>query len=197
MALPRRFAFQGVAAAFSEGAVRHWWPDGIAAGFPTFQAAIAAVVDGSVDGAAIPVHNLIAGPVDAALAELAAAGAAVRITDEVELPIELCLLAVHGATIDAIRSVVSHPVALAQCAPFLSTLGARVVEHEDTAGAARDVGLRGDPSIAAIASAMAARAYDLDILARGVQARADNRTRFVRVERAEPAAREPGQTVTG
>jgi prephenate dehydratase len=182
-----RIAFQGIAGAFSELAVQHWWPDALAVGYPTFTAALDAVIDSSCEAGVIPVHNRIAGPVEAALAALQVAHSSIVLTAESEVPVELCLLAhaafVHGTPV---REVLSHPMALAQCRPFLDALGATVTVHEDTAGAARDVAHGGDPARVAIASARAAEAYGLVILERGIQAEADNRTRFVRVER--PAA---------
>jgi prephenate dehydratase len=164
--------------------VQHWWPDAQAVGYPTFRAALDAVIERSCDAGVIPIHNRIAGPVEAAIAALDAAHTAVIRVEETEVPVELCLLA-HATYVPGtpIRDVLSHPMALAQCAPFLATLDATVIVHEDTAGAARDVAHGTDPSRVAIASARAAEAYGLVILERGIQAQADNRTRFVRVER--------------
>jgi prephenate dehydratase len=185
-----RIGFQGVAGAFSESAVRHWWPEGQAIGFVAFADVVAALLDGHVDHAVLPVENLIAGQVVASLEAIATAGSAVRIVDTMALPIELCLLALPGTTVDRITTVMSHPVALAQCGPFLASLGALVVEHADTAGAAQAVREAGDLTTAAVASALAAERYGLVVLARGVQARADNWTRFVRVDR-EPGRPDP------
>jgi prephenate dehydratase len=181
---PPRIAYQGIPGAFSELAVAHWWPAAHAIGCVTFADAIARVVAGDVVAAAIPVHNRIAGPVEAARAALAAAGDTIVITDEVEVPVELCLMVPPGGTREGVRVVWSHPMALAQCRPFLDALAAQVRVHDDTAGAARDVREAGDPTHAAIAAERAALAYGLQILARGIQAAPDNRTRFVRVERA-------------
>lgn len=187
MTAPLRIAFQGVPGAFSELAVAHWWPAEQAVGYESFAEAIDAVVSGAADGGVIPVHNRIAGPVEAALAALAAAGPTIRVIDETEVPVELCLMALPGVPREALRVVMSHPMALAQCRPFLATLGATVVEHADTAGAAREVRDRGARDTAAIAAERAAEAYGLTVLARRIQAAADNRTRFVRIARTESA----------
>ncbi|MCU0636091.1 MAG: hypothetical protein MUE41_14565 [Gemmatimonadaceae bacterium] len=183
-----RIAFQGIPGAFSELAVQHWWPDAEAMGFESFARTLDAVIAGTVEAAVIPVHNRIAGPVHAALSALDAVAPLITRVDDTEVPVELCLLAHPAHTSETrIVRVMSHPMALAQCGPFLATLGAEVAEHADTAGAARDVRDGGDPTVAAIAAERAAVAYGLQVLARAIQAQRDNRTRFVRVERRPSA----------
>ena len=88
-------------------------------------------------------------------------------------------MGVPGARLSDIRTVESHPIALAQCERTLKSLHLKTVEHFDTAGAARDVALAGDPTRAAIAAAGAAEAYGLSILRNDLQDSSDNRTRFV------------------
>jgi len=86
--------------------------------------------------------------------------------------------------LDELRIVRSHPQALAQCAPFLRGLpGVRAEADFDTAGAARKVAAGGDRTVGAIASEAAARAYGLDVLARGIQSQEGNFTRFLEVAR--------------
>jgi prephenate dehydratase len=180
-----RIGFQGIAGAFSEQALRHWWPDGDAIGFPSFDDVVDALSAGRVHHAVLPVENLIAGRVAASLRAIERASPSVRVVDDVSIPIELCLVALPGATTEQIASVMSHPVALAQCGLFLRDFAARVEEHEDTAAAARAVRDAGDLSRAAIASAPAADQLGLVILKRGVQDRPENWTRFVRLDREQ------------
>lgn len=74
----------------------------------------------------------------------------------------------------------SHPIALMQCVDFLDTLpGIKVVEHEDTALAAKDIADRQSRGHAAICSERAAQIYGLDILARGIETNKHNFTRFL------------------
>jgi prephenate dehydratase len=195
MAAAPRIGFQGVAGAFSESALRHWWPEGEAIGYHTFAEVITALLDHAVDHAVLPVENLIAGPVHASLGAITSGGGALRIADSVQLPIELCLVGLPETSMEQITVVMSHPVALAQCTPFLMSLGAEVRPRDDTAGAAREVAETRDITHAAISSALAADRYGLSVLARGIQSRAENWTRFVRIDR-EPNARSlnlPGQ----
>lgn len=176
-----RVAFQGEPGAFSEIAIGQHWPSG-ATLVPcrTFAETVAAVTDGDAAFAAIPVENAIAGVVDAAVGALGlAAGRIVVLGDEV-IPVHLCLMAPPGATLDALRMVHSHQMALAQCQAFLSRHAWLLPNvHDDTAGAARDVAAQGDLAQAAIAADAAAVRYGLVILARQIQDVPDNWTRFV------------------
>jgi prephenate dehydratase len=152
--------------------------------FRTFPDVLAALRRGLVDRAMIPVANAIAGPVRVALDALAAVEDEVTAVDEHRLIIVLCLLGVPGAMLATVRTVRSHPVALAQCRifmarhPWLDAVG-----HDDTAGAAREVAEQGDRTTGAIASAMAAERYGLEVLARGVQDVPLNWTRFQVMQR--------------
>ncbi len=185
-AVPLRIAYQGEPGAYSDLAVRqHFGADVVAVPFRSFPEALDAVLDGRCDRAMIPVENAIAGPVRLALDALDAAGPALAIAGEHRLTIVLCLLGVPGAMLATVRTVRSHPVAIAQCRLFLARHPRLDVQgHADTAGAAREVAEAGDRAEAAIASEMAAERYGLQVLARGVQDVPHNWTRFVVVQRA-------------
>jgi prephenate dehydratase len=180
-------AFQGELGAFSEMAIRQQWPEG-ATPLPsrTFPDAIAHVCDGRAHFAVIPVENAIVGPVKVALDALAAADGDIETRVEMRVPVHLCLMAPAGATLAELREVHSHPVALAQCRIFFARHGWLVsTPHADTAGAARDVALTADRTVGAVASAMAAERYGLEIIARHIEDVAANWTRFVVVSRRE------------
>jgi chorismate mutase / prephenate dehydratase len=99
-------------------------------------------------------------------------------------------MALPGARLEELRTVISHPQALHQCEEFLRRLpGVERRAEFDTAGSARKVRERNDRTLAAIASEEAGRMLGLEILARGIQTQAGNFTRFVEVAREpEPAA---------
>lgn len=102
------------------------------------------------------------------------------IAGEHKLRISHCLCALPGQEIHAIREVQSHPIALMQCTEFLGTLpGVKVVEHEDTALAARDIKEKNISGMAAICSERAAEIYGLEVLARGIETNKHNFTRFL------------------
>ena len=183
-----RIAFLGEPGAFSEQAVEALFGPG-AERVPTreFDGVVRAVVDGHADFGVLPVENTVAGPVNASRAAIAAC-AALEAGEQVVIPIEQCLLAHAGVTLAELRTVASHPVALAQCAAFLGRHPhLRVEPTYDTAGAARDVAAGGRRWEAAIAGRAAAARYGLEVIAAAIQDAPDNRTRFVTVARAGAA----------
>ena len=91
---------------------------------------------------------------------------------------EHCLLAVPGATIAGVRRIHSHAVALGQVRRITRELGAEAVIEADTAGSAQLVAEWGRPEDAAIASALAAEIYGLQVLRSNVEDAAHNTTRF-------------------
>lgn len=102
------------------------------------------------------------------------------VAGEYKLRISHCLAALPGQNIHDIREIQSHPIALMQCGSFLSSLpGVKVVEHEDTALAARDIAQRQSIQMGAICSERAAEIYGLDILAKGIETNKHNFTRFL------------------
>jgi len=191
-------AFQGEHGAYSEEAVRaHWGPDG-ARPVParSFSAVAAAVTAGVVECGLLAVENTLAGTVFDAYDALAAAPE-LWVVGEVVLPIHHCLLAPRGASLAGLRTVESHPVALAQCGAFLARHPhVQPLVAYDTAGAARLVAEAGDAARAAIAGRGAAERFGLAVLAAEVEDRADNQTRFFAVAREArpPAEGRPART---
>jgi prephenate dehydratase len=186
-----RVAFQGEFGAFSEEAVQQLFR-GDAAPYPCreFRDVGAAVAAGDAEFGLLPIENSLAGSVIPTYDVLASSDLQVRA--EIVIPIHHCLLAVPGADLDGLARVLSHPVALAQCTRFFHahpSLAATAVY--DTAGAARQVALDGDTSIAAIAGRRAAERYGLDVLRASIEDSPDNQTRFVLLARADQAAEAP------
>ena len=102
-----------------------------------------------------------------------------RVIGEVYLRIRHNLLALPGQHIDDISEVQSHPMALNQCLEFLERYPAiRLIETEDTALSARNIKVNRIEGSAAIASAIAARIYGLELLAEGIETSKVNYTRF-------------------
>ncbi|MGZ8491564.1 MAG: prephenate dehydratase domain-containing protein [Gemmatirosa sp.] len=179
LAVPK-VAFQGAPGAFGEQAALRWRADARTLPRATFDAVLDAVVHGDADPAVLPVENRIAGIVSEARTALGARATVLRVVGEVTVPVAICLLALPGVALDALRVVRSHPVALAQCGAFLGAHPALVAEPWwDTAGAARDVARAGDAGIGAQPSRLAAERWALDVVASDVQDAADNWTRCV------------------
>ena len=102
------------------------------------------------------------------------------IAGEYKQRISHCLAALPGQSIHDIKEIQSHPIALMQCNEFMNKLpNIRIVEHEDTALAARDIAKNQSTGIAAVCSAKAAEIYGLDILAKGIETNSHNYTRFL------------------
>ena len=174
-----RIAYQGEPGAFGEMAARI---DGGAAAellpMYTFEDVVTAVLAGRVDRGILPIANSIIGTVPGGAAAAATTG--VRVLRRIAVPVEQCLMALPGATVETITRVYSHPAALGQCNQlFGAHPHMKPTEWYDTAGAARHVAAGNDRTIAAIASRRAAEHYGLEILASNIQDSQDNVTTFV------------------
>ncbi len=133
-----------------------------------------AVVDGAVNYGIIPIENSLEGPVGMALDALLQHD--VKMTGEVIIPIRYCLLS-KGPLSD-IKTILSHPQALAQCRHFLKS-HFRAVERRETPSTAFAAQVASkSKEMAAIASEGAANRYGLKILMRDIQDRKENYTRF-------------------
>lgn len=173
-----RVAFQGEHGAFSEEACRRLAGRAVLVPRPTFEALFAAVDEGIADCVLAPVENTLAGPVRHVQELLERSG--LRAVGETTLRVSHCLIGCRGATVGGLRTVESHPVALAQCQRFfVAHPHLRPVVADDTAASARRVAASGDPRRGAIAGERAARLYGGVILRRRLEDDADNFTRFL------------------
>ena len=180
---PGRLAFQGAYGAFSHEACLALRPWDEPIPFDTFEEVIEAVMSGDCDGALIPIENSSIGPVEPAATLVRGTGLTPLV--DVWRPIRHVLMSVAGARLSDIKSVESHPIALAQCEKTLENLGLPSVVAFDTAGAAKAVAAAGDRTRAALGPAAAAEVYGLSILRHDLQDSADNRTRFVLIASAK------------
>ena len=151
-----------------------------------------AVQSGDAQFGVLPFENSNAGDVSTVL-DLLYTHPDIIISRMCDLPIRQDLLAVPGATLQTIRTVVSHPQALAQSSVFVQQHGFKTGTWGNTADAARHVAELKDPTVAAIASAETAGLYGLQILCAGINADGDNTTRFIVIERAAAAPAMTGE----
>jgi prephenate dehydratase len=175
--MTQKIAFQGEPGAFSHAAARGIFPDAEFLPNVTFEEAMAAVQSGRADRAVLPVENSLYGRITDIHHLLPESG--LFIVGETFLRIEMNLLGVPGATLADIKSVQSQPPALGQCRKFIADHGLRTINGADTAGSAREVALRADPSVAAISSRLAGEIYGLDLLASNIEDASHNTTRFL------------------
>lgn len=151
-------------------------------GFGSFKSLLTTLHDGDLDYAVLPIENTTAGSINESYDLLAQMDLAL-VGEEVQR-VQHCLIALQEIEPQQIRCVYSHPQALAQCREFLSELKeCRVEAYPDTALAVAHVKELGDPTHAAIASEVAARLYDLPIIARDIADQRENFTRMVIVAR--------------
>jgi prephenate dehydratase len=192
-----RIAFQGEHGAFSEAAAIQLLGDWITT-VPraTFDSAFRAIAEGAADALLAPVENSLAGSV-VRVYDLLLEGN-LEIVAETILPIEHHLIGCPGATLASLKSVSSHPMALAQCEHFfLAHPKLRRVPAEDTAGSVRDVLANGDRTAAGIAGRQAAIRYGGLILSESIQDNAENFTRFVLLvpTQRDDGVREPNTAI--
>jgi prephenate dehydratase len=183
-----RIAFQGEPGAFSEAAAVQLLGEGITTvPRPTFDAVFRAIAESAADALLVPVENSLAGSVVRVYDLLLESD--LTITAETILPIEMNLIAHPGATLAEIRTVSSHPMALAQCERFFAAHPQfKRTPAEDTAGSVREMMSGSDKSHAAIAGHRAAAHYQAEILAEHIQDNAENFTRFVLLRTQRDAA---------
>ncbi|MGH6986773.1 MAG: prephenate dehydratase [Caulobacteraceae bacterium] len=182
-----KIAFQGEPGSNSDEACRTYFPDHQPTAHPAFEDAFDAVKNGSCALALIPVENSIAGRVADVHHLLPSSG--LKIVGERFKPIRFQLMANPGVRLEAIRTVVSMPIALGQCRRTLRRLKLAAEPAGDTAGAARSLAENPDPSRAAIAPALAAKLYGLEILLPDIEDESHNTTRFLVM--ASKASRPP------
>lgn len=189
----RRVAFQGEPGAYSEDAVHEFFGECEVEPLPTVRQVFERVEIGAADHGVVPLENSQAGSINETYDLLVRHG--VKIVGEVVTRVDHALLGIRGASLSDIRTVLSHPQALAQCEEFLATLEAEVFPFHDTAGAAKRVAEEGSRDQAAVAGRRAADLYGLEVLADSIQTYPENYTKFAVIgTEAIPGARRADRT---
>lgn len=174
--MKRNIAYQGVKGAYSEQACKSAYPDHTPIACDTFQEAMWMTESGAADLAMIPLENSTAGRVEEIYRLIPRMKLHV-IAEHFE-PVTHCLIGTKDSRLDTVKSVASHPQALAQCHNNITKLGLEAIAKLDTAGAAKEIATLMDPTKAAIASKLAADIYDLKILQDHFEDVGGNTTRF-------------------
>ncbi len=178
-----KVAYSGTEGAFAHIAATRMFPTARTRPYADFESAYRAVECGECDAVVLPIENSSNGEVGQ-VSDLMFAGS-LFVNAVTELAITQDLLGLSGAKVSDIKTVISHPQALGQCAPFIHEHHLHTQEYANTALAARHVAELGDPTIAAIASAEAAKLFGLEVLARNINESRTNTTRFAVFSRAE------------
>jgi len=147
---------------------------------PSFSAVAEAATEGAVEFGVLPIESSLAGPV--AETHDLLYESSLSITGETILPIRHCLVGPAQISLDEIRIVRSHPMALDQCRRLLAAMPrATAIAAATTGDAASEVAEAGDPTHVAIASERAAGLHGLAVIAGDVGDHPEAFTRFVSV----------------
>src|SRR5574344_2122140 len=173
-------AYSGKRGAYAEQAIaRYFDSDAQSLAVDSFRGIFQSVVDGKADYGMVPIEKSLAGSVYENYDNLTQFED-VSIVGSVTLRIQHALLGVKGATVDTIKNIYSHPQGFSQCSKFLADKKSwNHVDAVSTATAAKLVGESKSVENAAIASAVNAKYYKLNVIKDGIEDDPRNYTRFV------------------
>ena len=172
-----RVAFQGELGAYSEMAVYSFFGQDVEVKpCESFDDVFESVKTGDVDFGVVPIENSIEGSVNRTYDLFLEYD--LKVCGEIIIRISHCLIAHKGTTIDQIKTVYSHPQALAQCRKFLEQHNLKAISTFDTAGSVKMIKDKNMVDSAAIASERAAKIYDMTILEKEIEDIKNNSTRF-------------------
>ena len=173
----KSFSFQGVNGAYSELAGKNLYPDAESYPCSTFEDMFEQVRKGNADAAMVPIENSLAGRV--ADTQRLIPESNLKITSEYFLEVNHNLICIKGTKISDIKRIHSHEQGIAQCRNNIIKLNKEMVIEADTAGSAKLISEINNKEDAAIASELAAKIYDLEILETNFQDLSNNVTRFL------------------
>ena len=188
--MSKPIAIQGIRGSFHYEVVQHYFNgSNNVIECMSFDSAVDSLLNGKADDIVMALENSIAGSILPNYALIDKYD--LRIVGEYFLDIQHSLMALDGQTINDIKEVHSHPMALLQCKVFLKKHPhIKLVEAKDTADVAKQISEDKIFGIAAIASKNAALMFGLNVLAESIQTIKHNETRFVIVKRESPEANE-------
>jgi len=171
-----KVAFQGEKGAYSHLACLEVFPKAEAIGCSTFEEAFQLAKDNSEYKIIIPIENSLAGRV--ADIHYLIPKYKLQIHAEHFQKVSHNLLGVKGAKVKDIRTVRSHAQAIGQCRKIISENNFKTIISADTAGSAKYISEKNDKSESAIASELAAKIYNLEVLKSNIEDESGNITRF-------------------
>lgn len=180
--MTKRVAIQGIRGSFHHAVSQEYFGDKATVNeCLTFDELINSLLERNSDVGVMAIENSIAGSIIPNYALIDHHH--LHIVGEHYLDVQHNLMALKGQSINDIKEVHSHPMALLQCKEFLKKHPhIKLIEDKDTADVARKINERQLKGIAAIASKTAARIFDLDILEESIQTIKHNETRFMVVK---------------
>ena len=173
----KKIAFQGELGAYSHLACIEAAPDHNPVACRTFESAMEQVNASECHLAMIPIENSVAGRV--ADIHYLLGGYDLKIYSEHFQEINHQLMVKPGASLETIKNVRSHSMAIGQCHAAIKKYNLDVIIMADTAGSAKFISEQGTMEDSAIASTLAADTYGLDIVDTNIQDMKNNTTRFL------------------
>ncbi|SDL63258.1 prephenate dehydratase [Salinimicrobium catena] len=177
--MKEKVAIQGIAGSFHHQVAREYFGNEVQVEeCMTFQSVIDSLRSGTSEKAVMAIENSIAGSIlpNYALID----DNEISITGEHYIPIQMNLMAVPGQSIQEIKKVYSHPMALLQCKEFFRHHPhIKLIEDADTASVAKRISENGKKGVAAVASSAAAELFNLEIIERNIHTVKSNTTRFL------------------
>ncbi|TYH02327.1 hypothetical protein ES288_A09G131900v1 [Gossypium darwinii] len=167
----------GIRGAYSESAAEKAYPNCETIACQHFHSTFQAVGRRVADRAVIPIENSLGGSIHGNYDLLHRHN--LHIIGEIQFAVSHCLLANNGVDLHDLKTVLSHPQALAQCEKSLTKLGLEGEAVANTAVVAKKVAAEMLRDTGALASSSAALLYGLNILASNVQDDSNNVTRFL------------------
>jgi chorismate mutase/prephenate dehydratase len=172
-----KVAFQGERGAYSESAVYTFFGDETEVKpCRDLTEVFESVNKQEVPVGVVPVENSLEGSVNQTYDLFLTHN--LKVSGEIIIRISHCLIANPSTSLEAVKTVYSHPQALAQCRSFLERLGSDLIPTYDTAGSVKMLQEKGLKNAAAVASEKAAEIYGMKILAREIEDTPTNYTRF-------------------
>jgi len=182
--MTKKVAIQGIEGSFHHIVSQTYFEEAVEVQpYLSFSEVVESLISKTSDVAIMALENSIAGSIIPNYAHINDQD--LHITGECFLEIQHNLMALKGQSIQDIKEIFSHPMALLQCKEFFKQYPhIKLIEDTDTAEVAKRIYKHQLQGVAAIASVEAAQLFELEILANSIQTIKHNETRFVVVERS-------------
>ena len=182
--MTKKVAIQGIEGSFHHIVSQTYFEEAVEVQpYLSFSEVVESLMSKTSDVAIMALENSIAGSIIPNYAHINDQD--LHITGEYFLEIQHNLMALEGQSIQDVKEVFSHPMALLQCKEFFKDYPhIKLIEDTDTAEVAKRISENQLQGVAAIASVKAADLFELEILAKSIQTIKHNETRFVIVERS-------------
>ena len=185
--MKKNIGIQGIKGSFHHIVANNFFGKEIhLAEFLSFEEMIYNLNNGKIDYAVMAIENSTAGSIIPNYALIDEYD--ISIVGEYYLQITHNLMALKGQSLEDIKEVQSHPMALLQCRDFFKNNSSiTLVEEKDTAQIAKKIADNKLKGLGAIASELACKIYDLEIIKENIQTIKQNQTRFVILQNIRPS----------